>query len=488
MLARRLRLGALDHGESLFALGALAATALLALAGVHKLGTAGLLAPLAIVALALLVTRPLLAVCLLTGLTILCEGSSFGLLTFSSHFYVHVYKYVTLLDLLVAVAVLAVAIDIVRTRRPVWLPGPLKPALIFLPCAILVGAVMGHAAGASIRFALGSEDVLFYLLLLPLAVANLDIDTRRIAQLLAGTAVLATLKAVLGLLEVIGHYGSSIEGTATLSYYEPAANWLILIAILAILAAVLMRARPPLWMALGMPLLLACLLLSYRRSFWIAAVLGIALVLLIATSPGGRRLLAQAVLAVVVTIWLLGSINFQSQLPIVKRAASLSPSKLEASQQDRYRLDERANVLGAIREHPLTGLGITVPWAATVHPLPVEREEGRQYVHFAALWFWLKLGILGLFAYIAVLAGAMTLAWRAWRAAPSPLLRAFGLASLAGMAGLVAMDTTASFTGVDPRFTVVLAVQIGLLGRLALRADGSADAHAEASSDLTAVV
>jgi hypothetical protein len=476
MLARRLRLGALDRSEAMVAAAAMAATALLALAGIHKLGAAGLLAPLAIVALVILLLRPLLAVCVVVGLTILCEGPTFGLLTFTTHFFVHVYKYLTLLDLLVGVAVLSVAIELMRTRRPLWVPRPLRPAVVFLSLGMLVGAVVGHAAGAGIRFALGSEDVLFYLLALPLAVANLQLDTRRLTQLLAGAGALAALKAVLGLIEVAGHYGSAIEGTATLSYYEPTANWLILIAVLAILAAVLMRARPPLWMTLSAPLLLACLALSYRRSFWIAAVLGIVLVLLIATSPGGRRVLVQAVTALAVTIWLLGSINFQSQLPIVKRVASLSPSKLEANQQDRYRLDERANVLAAIGEHPFTGLGITVPWSASAHPLPVEREEGRQYVHFAALWFWLKLGILGLLAYVAVMVGSMTLAWRAWRVAQEPLLRAFGLASLAGIAGLVAMDTTASFTGVDPRFTVLFATQLGLLARLASRRSSGQDA------------
>ncbi len=474
MVARRLRLPSLERSEVLLAVTAMAVTAVLALAGIHKFGTAGLLAPMALVAVAILLFRPLLAVCLVVGLTIVCEGETFGILTFTSDFYVHVYKYATLLDLMVVVAVLAVAIDIVRSRRGLWLPGPLKPALIFLSLAMLVGALVGHAAGASIRYALGSEGSLFYLLLLPLAVANLQLDTRRLTQLLAGLGALATLKALLGLFEVAGHYGSQIEGTATLTYYEPAANWLILIAMLAALAAVLMRARPPLWMMLSTPLLFACLLLSYRRSFWIAAVLGIVLVLMFGTSAGGRRVLVLAVTGVALTIWLLGSINFQSQLPIAKRAASLAPSKLEANVEDRYRLDERANVLGEIREHPITGLGVTVPWAATVQPLSVEHEEGREYVHFAALWYWLKLGILGLFAYVAVMAGSMTIAWKAWRAAPAPLLRAFGLASLAGMAGLVAMDTTASFTGVDPRFTVLFAAQVGLLARLAFRSDGPA--------------
>ena len=93
--------------------------------------------------------------------------------------------------------------------------------------------------------------------------------------------------------------------------------------------------------------------------------------------------------------------------------------------------------------------------------------EGRQYVHFAALWFWLKLGVLGLCAYVGVMLGSMWLAWQAWRRSSEPLLRAFALASLCGMVGLVVIDTTASFTGVDPRFTVLFATQVGLLALIA---------------------
>jgi O-antigen ligase len=218
---------------------------------------------------------------------------------------------------------------------------------------------------------------------------------------------------------------------------------------------------------LGSPLLLACLVLSYRRSFWIGGVLGIVLVLLLGTSPLGRRLFVPAVLAIAAAILLLGSVNFQSQTPLVKRLASLSPTSLEANRQDRYRIDERANVIAAIMKDPVTGLGVTIPWQATAQTLPLEGEgEGREYVHFAALWYWMKLGILGLLAYLGLIAGSMTLAFQAWRRRPEPLFRAFGLGSLCSFAGLVAIDTTASFTGVDARFTVLLAAQVGLLALL----------------------
>jgi O-antigen ligase len=334
---------------------------------------------------------------------------------------------------------------------------------------MVAGIVTGHAAGVPLSTALHKENILAYLLFLPLAVANLDLDRRQMSLLLQGAFALAILKAVLGLAEVASGHGTTVVGSSALTYYEPTANWLIMIALLGIFAALVARLRPPLWMLLGSPLLVASLLLSYRRSFWIAVVLGLLLVLLLALSPMGRRLLVPGTLIIAAAIWLLGSINFQSaQSPIIKRATSLTPSSLTSNVEDRYRLDERANVLGAIREHPITGLGIEVPWQATVRGLSVEHGgEARQYVHFAALWFWMKLGILGLVAYVMLLSGGAVLAWRVWRRSHGPLLRAFGLASLCGFAGLVVIETTATFTGSDPRFTVLIAAQIGLLALLA---------------------
>ncbi len=472
MGARRLRVAAPDGRELLLTAVAAGLTALLAFAGIHKLGTPGLLVPVAVVLACILLSRPLWAVTLVVGLAIVCEGPQFGILTFASHLYIQVYGDISMLDVLVALAVLAVGIDVLRRRRPLLLPRPLALPLAILALAMAAGAITGYTAGASLRFAVASEHILGYLLLLPLAVANLDLDRSQVERLLVGAAALAIVKAVLGLIEVAGHYGVPIEGATTLTYFEPTANWLIMIVLLGVLAAFLARVRPPLWMLLGSPLLIVCLVLSYRRSFWIGAVLGLLLMLLLGTSPAGRRVFVTACLGVVAAIWLLGSINFQSQLPLAKRVASLVPAKLEANIQDRYRLDERANVLGAIREHPITGLGAAIPWAADVQPLSAEHFEGRQYVHFAALWFWLKLGVLGLFAYVGVLAGSMMLAWQVWRRSREQLLSAFGLASLCGMAGLVAIDTTASFTGVDARFTVLFGAQVGLLALLARTADG----------------
>lgn len=464
----RLRLQGSLGRELLTPAGWSLATLLLAYIGAHELGTKGLLLPLGVVLLAILMSRPLAMVTLTSALVILCEGPSFGLFGFTSHLYEHVYRELTPVDFLVTLTVISIGLDVVRKRQLVRLPRSMVFAWSLLALGMIAGAVTGHASGLGVRSVLLGEDVLAYLLLVPLAVANLDIGPERIRMLLLGGVALAALKAMLGLIEIVGHKGAPIEGVSTLTYYEPTANWLIMIVLLGVTAALVARMRPPLWMVLSVPLLFASLLLSYRRSFWVAAVLGLLLVVVVALSPVGRRMLVPVSLMLVVAIWLLGSVNLQnSQAPIVRRVASLNPSKLEQNAEDRYRLDERANVLAAIRAHPVSGLGMLVPWKASSQPLSVEHPEAREYVHFAFLWFWLRLGILGAFAYLSVLGASALLAWRVWRRRTEPLFKAFGLASLCGIAGLATIESTATFTGIDPRFNVVLGVQIGLLALLA---------------------
>jgi hypothetical protein len=472
MPVRAGRLGAtIVSREALLALGASGCTFVVGLVATHKWGLAGLAVPLLLILLVILLLRPLLTVTLVVLLTILSERATFGLFTFTYSFYDSVVKDVTIPDALVGLAVASVAIDLVRNGRRLVVPSLLRLPFMFLALAMVAGAITGHAAGASIHRAIFSEDTLAFVLFLPLAIVNLDINSRQLRALLVGAMVIAVLKSVLGLLELASGRGVSPEGLGTLTYYEVAANWVVMMGLFAVVAAVVMRVRPPMWVVLGGFVLFACLLFSYRRSFWIAAVLGISLIVLLGLAPTGRRLLLPCLLALVLAGWALSTTPIQVQSPIIKRALSLKPSSLQSSIDDRYRIDERANVWGAIQEHPVTGLGVTIPWQATVQPLPIDTEGGREYVHFAALWWWLKLGVLGVLAYVSILVATAGLSLQAWLRNRDPVLRVFGLASLCAVAGLAVLDTTASFTGVDLRFSLIFGAQIGLVA-LAARAGG----------------
>jgi O-antigen ligase len=482
MIARRRLFLELTGGELRTAAVAVCVTLVLTIAAMDKVGAKGLLFPVAAAVAIVLLLRPLTAIAITVLLTIVAEGPTFGLFTFTKHLYDDLHKGLSPLDLVLWLAVASVALDMIRNRRALRVPGPLILPLVFLVLGMAVGFVLGHRYGNSAGRVLLSEDSLAYLVFLPLAVYNLDIDRPTMIRLLSATFVLAVIKAILGLVEIAGGHGASIEGSATLTYYEPAPNWLISMALLSVFAAFVMRAKLSRWALLAFPILFACLALSYRRSFWIGITLALLLVLLLGLAPIRRRLVLPIGLMVALSIWLLGSVHFQSQSPITKRINSLKPSSLQANVEDRYRLDERANVLGEIKQHPLAGLGMTVPWTATVRPLPVEHSNGRQYVHFAALWFWLKLGILGLVAYVGLLLASMVLAFRAWRASTEPVLRAFSLASLCGIIGVVVIDTTASFTGVDQRFTILFAAQIGLLALISGTQDAEPVVHEAAEA------
>ena len=102
----------------------------------------------------------------------------------------------------------------------------------------------------------------------------------------------------------------------------------------------------------------------------------------------------------------------------------------------------------------------------------MEHENGRSYTHVVALWWWMKLGILGLLAYLAVMASFLAMGWQVWRRSSDQMLAAAGLAVFCGVLALAVVETVGSFTGVDPRFTALVGAVGGLLvamRRLALR-------------------
>jgi O-antigen ligase len=466
MAARRPQIrSAASIQSGLLAAGITIAAGAVALVGARRFGLEGVAAPLALVVGVMLLARPVAAVAFVGALTVLLEGPASD--APGQRLYEQVFASLTPLDLLIALTAMAVLLDAARKRRSLRLPPALALPFGIALLAMAAGVVTATGAGVGPRDALLALRIPFLVLLMATLVVNLGLDREQATKLVLGLLALAIVKAILGVLMVASGGGTQIEGETTMTYYEPTANWLVLVALLGVIAALLGRTRAPAWVLLGLPLLIASLVLSYRRSFWIAAVLGFVLVLLLASTPSGRRMLLPVGLLIAASVWVLGSVGFQAQTPLTRRVESLAPSRLQANKEDRYRLDERANVLAELRDHPISGLGVEVPWRASEQALPLEHEAGRDYVHFAALWWWLKLGILGLAAYVGLLLSALLLAWRSWRRNETPVPRWFGLASFAAVIGLAVMETTASFTGVDTRFSVLFGLQLGLLALFA---------------------
>jgi O-antigen ligase len=457
---------------------ALALGALIWAGATFKFGLAGLALPLPLLAGIALLRWPGTTLILAVAAAVLAEQADWGLATWTGHLYDDLAKGFMPLDAILVLAVLGTLMQIAQDHRTLLVPPlPLTLALTLVLLGLAGGAYVGRAGGVGLTDAILFAHVFLYLVIVPLVAVNLRIGERDVLRVLNVVVVLAIAKALLGLLIVALGRGSPIDGSV-LTYYAPTANWIMTVAMLGILAAMIGGVRVPWWMVLGALLMLAALVLSYRRSFWIGDALAIAMVVLLGLSSLGRLLLFPSALLVGVAIWALGGVALQSDSPLGERLSSLNSSKINAKPDDRYRIDERANVLHNITEHPIAGLGIGIPWQATKQPLPIEAEPTHQYVHFAALYWWLRLGLLGLMAYAALIAAGIMMSYRVWRAPGlAPPLRAFGLGSLASMIGLVVIETTTTFTGADVRFTLALAGQLALLAvcvRQAARADSIA--------------
>jgi hypothetical protein len=235
----------------------------------------------------------------------------------------------------------------------------------------------------------------------------------------------------------------------------------MLVFLLGTVAALVRRIRLPAWVLAGAPLALLALLLSYRRSFWIAAVFGLIVVAIIASRHRGRVVVGLAAVALALSFAAVLTVGSSSSGPLVTKAKTLSPGGgLEEAKGDRYRNDERHNVIVNIEEHPLTGIGLGVPWK--VHE-PLAESHDRRYVHFALLWFWLALGPIGTIAYLVLMGAGLWTAVRVWRGHPDPIVQVGAIACFGAILAILIVELTTTFTGVEPRFSIVLGAGLGWL-------------------------
>ncbi len=444
-----------------------AGIAVMTLAASARVGPVALALPPAIAAGALLLRRPDVALGLLLAFAVIAEADEESFMP-TSRLFEPIVPGLQPFDLLYLAVAAIVAVDCVRRRSAPALVGFVAVPLALLVTGMAWGAVTGYFAGADRTRLLGTLLVLAYLVVTPMLVVAV-IHTRHQFRFLVGAAaVLVALKAVTGVMAAVVGLGPEEANGTHITYYESTPNWLLVLLLAIIAAGVLRRARLPAWTIALWPLAALALALSYRRAFWIMAALSLLAVVVLGATRLQRRFAVPVALLVAGGIALLvnsgAGAGFQG--PVVDRAKSLSPTEISASRDDRYRISERQNVVEEIRRHPIAGLGIGVPWAAR-HPLPkTGSSDSRQYNHMAVLWFWLKLGILGPLAYLSLLVGGAVAGYRVFRRHPDPLASVLGLASCACLLALVAGELTASFTGVDGRFTVILGAQFGLLSLL----------------------
>ena len=454
------------------------ATGLLLAAGQQYAGTKGMLAPVAAIVCVVLLRFPGFTFGLMVSLAVLAEVEAAGSIPSGGFYYEVAASSLTPIDVLLAIGVGGVLLRFVTDDERPRLPNPLMVPLALLALALAAGIVTGYFSPGGV-----SKGDLFhrgmnvaYIFLVPILAVNVIRDTRALKIFALVVAALGAIKGVSGLYVFAGGFGSTVEEEAV-TFLNPVPNLTMLVLVLGVVAALIRKVKIPTWAIAAAPVALLSLVLSFRRSFWIAGAFTLVAVGIIASRRRGRAVLAVGAIALALTLVAaatIGTSDNPSSSPIAERAQTFSPGGLGENRGDRYRMDERRNVIENIENHPLTGIGLGVYWK--VHQ-PLAEAHDRRYVHVATLWFWLALGPLGLIAYLTLFGTGLGTARRVWRDHHDEVVQVCAIAAFGGILALAIVELTATFTGIQPRVSLILGAALGWLA--AAWQDAKAEDEAE---------
>lgn len=433
-------------------------------AGEAYAGPKGMLAPMAAAVGLVLLRFPGVTFGILLAGVGLAETEALGSLPSFGAFYSQALSSLTVPDLLIVICLCGVLLRCSQAGERPLLPEPLTIPLLLLTAALAFGVVGG----------LGAQDPpsagdLFhrithvgYLIVIPFLAVNVMRDRRALKLFLAAAAALGAIKGFSGLYASLSGAGAQVEDELA-TFLSPFPNFLMLTFILGVAAALMRRVKLPAWAYVGAPIAVLALTLSYRRSFWIALVLTLIVVLIIASRNRGRAVLAVGALTLALAVGAavtIGSSDDPASSPLAQRARTIAPSDLGSNRGDRYRMDERRNVIETIESQPVTGIGLGVGWEVN-HPLAEDHD--RRYAHVAVLWYWLAFGLLGVAAYLALVASGLWTSVRIWRRHADPLIQVGAIAAFGTILALVVVELTATFVGFEPRVSLGIGAVLGWL-------------------------
>jgi O-Antigen ligase len=225
---------------------------------------------------------------------------------------------------------------------------------------------------------------------------------------------------------------------------------------IAVLVLAPIRSRPIRFAAIAMVLLnAACLVLTYERTFWLATVVGLGLIVL--KGDAAQRIKSVALGALLVVVSLVGLATLSPGSIEAARVRLLSLGQGASDQSIRARIAETRPMLHKIDERPVEGwgLGDDIVWGM---PWVDVSAKATPFAHNGYLWLAWKLGVVG--ALLLVL----LMAWSVIARGPPDLTareRAVRHGAQAGM--LVMLIVTVTFPSVrELSITSALGVLIAL--------------------------
>jgi hypothetical protein len=200
---------------------------------------------------------------------------------------------------------------------------------------------------------------------------------------------------------------------------------------------------------LALGLNVVSLLLTFERTFWVVAVVGVLLVALRSGKARRARALMWIAVAGSAGVLTLSAVSPGTLQTAGQRLFSIGSYHTDKSV--RYRSVESGFVIDKIREHPLlgSGLGDTIYWG---QPWTQTKPTAQSYTHVGYLWLTWREGILGAAVLLTLLAFAALWPGRAVGGGLVAALRVGCQSSLIAL--LIANLTFPVFQGTQITFVV----------------------------------
>jgi O-antigen ligase len=348
------------------------------------------------------------------------------------------------------------------------LADPISVFVGLLLLAATIGIVVGLSRGVGVsEVAAGARPMLFMAAFLTFRFA-LERDESRgrtLGVLTVASVVVAlgqVLQVILGpsvKLFALGTFSDLIELDVATGFLRVRPPGLYLEYVAACMAAACLIWGPKrlrLWAGGSFAILFVGLLVSFNRNMLIGLVVG----LTVAAAFSRKRSRFVAVALVATTLVFVAFLYFgggSTSNPVINRFASLAdPSARSIALQDR--VYENGLALVSIGKSPIVGIGWGTPYGASA----VRNFEGivaarsRDYVHNQYLASWMRMGILGLVAFVGLMVSTIWGAARAGRRAGSEETAWLGPATVAAMTAL-AVSSIVDLVILSPSNVPVLA-------------------------------
>ena len=308
------------------------------------------------------------------------------------------------------------------------------PLLLFYVTAVFTSAIAVKFGGLdATQMIRGIRPITYYLVFF--VATNLIRDKKQLNFIIRGLFISAAIVAIAMVLQVlVGDSIQLIPGRVEQANAEydalrilPPGETQLYYALVVTLCLSVVREISvvrllPLTMLYGVGILL-----TYNRSFWVAILLTIAILLLTLSAKCKKRILVYLTMVAIsgfftVTAFKGKSMVMDSYHSMSDRFVSLfGNDKLLKSESLEYRYLENHYALKQIAEHPALGIGVGKAYRPILFGADDELDS---YMHNGYLWLVTDVGIVGFLFFIWFYFGFIFRGLRNWKSAGDERLRA----------------------------------------------------------------